>query len=137
MDAPRPFTDPISVSLAGLALLALATGSFTNALTRKLNLPRPVEGAAVVVLPPSDAPPPSPIPALASLEAAEPAPKPRARPRPPRAELEPMPTPLQIAPAPSPATAAPEIAEDAAATGATQSEPLAPPAPPPEEIPAY
>ena len=138
MESPRPFTDPLTVGLAGVTLLALAAGSFTNALAHKLNLPSAVEGAEVVVLPPSDAPPPLPVPALANLETAAPAPKPKAEPQPaPAAEPEPRPATPQIVPLVPPAADAHEIAEDAAATGATHSEQPEPTAPPPEEAPAY
>jgi len=139
MEARRPFTDPISVSLAGLAILALALASFATGLVRTLQLPRAVETANVVVMPPSDAPPPLPRPALAQLEPAL-APKPRPKLAPPTEPTEAAPEPPQFAapppslpPAPmSPSTA--EVADDAAATGLTTATPAQPP--PQEDTPA-
>lgn len=115
---PRPFTGPISVTLAALTLLALAAASFTSGLTRQMRLPRPVNTAQVVVMPPKEAPPPGAVGALAYTAPIEtPAPvKPRRHPPPAAAETPPTPP----SEAPAVALAAPENAGDAAAVMSTE-----------------
>jgi hypothetical protein len=136
MDTSRPFSGPISVTLAALTLLALAAASFTSGLTRQMRLPRPVNTAQVVVMPPKATPPPTPIGALAYTAPAElPAPvKPR-RHTPPAATETP-PTPPSETPAG--ALAATDSAGEAAAVVSTEplvttptapAEPAAGPAP--------
>jgi hypothetical protein len=133
MDTPRPFSGPISVSLAALTLLALAVASFTSGLTRQMRLPRPVNTAQVVVMPRKEAPPPIPIGALAYTAPAElPAPvKPRRHTPPAATETPPTPPPAS-------ALAAADTAGDAAAVVSTEppvttltapTEPAAAPAP--------
>lgn len=55
---PRPLTSPAVVGCAAVGLLAVAAASFTSGLTRQLRLPRPVNTARVVVMPPKEAPAP-------------------------------------------------------------------------------
>jgi hypothetical protein len=54
MPPARPFTGPISVRLAGAALLALAAASFTSSLSHQLRQPRPDNSATVVVIEPRE-----------------------------------------------------------------------------------
>ena len=140
MEARRPFSDPFSVSLAGLALVALAAISFGAGLTRKMNLPGRVDGATVVALPPTEAPPP-PLPKLARLDAEHAA---QASAAAKAAALAALLAPIRVTPAKQvgpeplpPALAVAEVAEDAAATGATQAEPPQAPVLQLEEPPAY
>jgi hypothetical protein len=139
MEARRPFTDPLSVSLAGLALAALAAGSFAVGVARKMSLPRPVDGATVVAMPPTDSPPP--LPRLSSLDVAQ---ADEAAAAAKAAALARLLAPVRVTPAREigpeplpPALAAAQVAEDAAATGATQAEPPPAPAPPVEQVPVY
>lgn len=131
METPRPFTDSLSVSLAVLALLAVALASFTNALTRQLRVPGEVGAATVVALPLTDTPPPLPLQALARAEpAAKPAPKPRPAPR--TAPQDEVAAPeLETTPPPPPALAAPQEAVEAAATGPVEPAAIQPPHSPP------
>lgn len=100
-DAPRPLTSPTAVGFAAVALAAVAAGSFTSALTRQLQRPRPVNTAKVVVMPAKEAPQPGPIGAFAYMAPVTPPPvspppklrrHPRAAPdeAPPAAPLETM-----------------------------------------------
>lgn len=73
-DTPRPLTSPTAVGFAAVALVAVAAGSFTSALTRQLQLPRPVNTAKVVVMPAKEAPQPGPIGAFAYMAPVTPPP---------------------------------------------------------------
>jgi hypothetical protein len=145
MASERPFSDPISVGVAGAGLLAIAAASFASGLSHQLRAP-PAETvtAQVVVMParPDLGPPPSA--SLAYLDAIAPpapAPKPAAQPhrhvRAPMAEPDTVGSPLDIAPAAA-AGAATAQGVDAAATSATASAPApAPPSPaPPQPAPS-
>ncbi|HKR87671.1 MAG TPA: hypothetical protein VJS38_05800 [Phenylobacterium sp.] len=81
-ETPRPLTSPTAVGFAALALAAVAAGSFISALTKQLQLPRPVNTAKVVVMPAKEAPQPGPVGAFAYMAPvtpppASPPPKPR------------------------------------------------------------
>jgi hypothetical protein len=114
MNPARPFSGPISVSVAGLTLLALSAASFTSGLSHQMRAPRPNTSAKVVVITP--APAPTPIvfaPATQGEPAAPAVAAPHRRLRPPTTpEVEPTPT---SAPPVVAAIAAPEAAIDAAA----------------------
>jgi translation initiation factor IF-2 len=58
MNPDRPFSGPVSVSVAGLSLLAIAAWSFTSGLTRELRLTRSGSSAQVATIQP-----PKPVPA--------------------------------------------------------------------------
>jgi hypothetical protein len=119
MDQDRPFSGPLSVSLAGLTLLAIAGWSFGSGLSHELRVPRSEANAAtVVVMPPKPAPPPASIGTLAYMAPpAEPAAKP---PPPHRVHHKPLPQIIApVTPAPPPdASAQPTTAEAAGADAA-------------------
>ena len=126
---PRPLTSPAAVSFAAVALLAVAAASFTSALTRQLRLPRPVNTAKVVVMPPKEAPPPGPFGAFAYMAPVaptptEPATKPHLRVRPAPDEAPPA-APVETV---TVARAAPLSGADAAAVV-----PIVPPSAPEPE----
>ncbi|CAN7414823.1 hypothetical protein LJR225_002654 [Phenylobacterium sp. LjRoot225] len=132
MDTARPFSGPISVTLAGLILVALAVASFTASLWRQLDLPRPDRGAKVVVVS-SQAPPPAAAP-LAVMTPTVAAPVTVPPPRRVRAAPDVAPPVELVAPALAPET---DAAVDAAATGDTQLAPPPPAEPAPELVPPY
>ena len=131
-DRPRPLTSPAAVSVAAVALLVMAGASFTTGLTRQLRLPRPVNTAKVVVMPPKESPQPGPFGAFAYMAPVTPPPvatPPRAR-RHPRAPADEAPPSAPVETA-TVARAAPLDAADAAAIV-----PIVPPsAPEPEPTP--
>jgi hypothetical protein len=121
MPPTRPFTDPTSVSLAGIALLILAAASFTSSLSHQLRQPRPDDSATVVVVEPKDARLSSAYDVLVNPEPARPG-APNVRPH-----AQPAPA-ARAADALGPPADAPEIAASAAdhatatATAATAPE---------------
>jgi hypothetical protein len=80
MGKDRPFSGPLSVSLAGLTLLGIAGWSFASGLSHELRVPRSeASTATVVVMAPQPAPPPASIGMLAYMAPpAEPPPPPPA-----------------------------------------------------------
>jgi hypothetical protein len=131
MDMARPFSGPVSVTIAGLTLVALAAGSFAASLWRQLEQPRPDASAKVVVIAPTEPPVATTTLALATPAAQAPA-KAAPAPRPVRAAPD-VETPMQpIEPALAPNV---DTAVDAAATGDTQREPS--PESKPEVVPPY
>jgi hypothetical protein len=140
MDQDRPFSGPLSVSLAGLTLLAIAGWSFASGLSHELRVPRSqANSATVVVMPPKAAPPPASIGTLAYMAPpAEPAPPP-----PPR-HVHRRPLPQIVTPvapalptdAPAPPTGADAAGTDAAAVAQAAPSPETPPQSPAiEELP--
>lgn len=130
-DKPRPLTSPAAVGVAAVALVTIASASFTSALTRQLRLPRPVNTAKVVVMSPKEAPQPGPFGAFAYMAPVtppvSPQPKPHHHVRTPADETPPA-APVETA---TVARAAPLDAADAAAVV-----PIVPPsAPEPEPTP--
>lgn len=122
----HPFSSPAFVGLAGVALIALSAASFTSGMMRQLRVPAPDHSATVVVLAPTDAPPPLPAELLAAAAAAVANPAPTANPvrrRPVRRPLVEEAPPQAAAP---PALAATDAASEAVAI-APQLPDLAPP----------
>jgi hypothetical protein len=142
MNPDRPFSGPVSVTLAGLTLLGVAAWSFASGLSHEMRVPRgEATLAKVVVLPPKAPPVPAAADALAYLsQPAAPSPAPAAPARRPRRRPAP---PEIVVPAPPPLTAPGALAQapdagasgvDAAATG--PAGPATPaPEPPPESTP--
>jgi hypothetical protein len=80
MDAQRPFSGPVSVSVAGLTLLALSAASFTSGLTRQVRLQRSV-GAEALAHMAAAQPKPAPNIQVATLAEAPPLQPPPQAPR--------------------------------------------------------
>jgi hypothetical protein len=81
MDAQRPFSGPLSVSMAGVTLLALSAASFTSGLTRQVRLQRSVGAEALAHMAASQ---PKPVPNVQVATLAEPTPVQPQPPAPPK-----------------------------------------------------
>lgn len=130
-DTPRPFTSPAAVTFAAFALIAVAAASFTSSLTRQLRLPRPVDTAKVVVMPPQEAPQPGPSGALAYMAPVTPPPATPPKPRRPARAV-----PDEVPPAAPIETVTVARAAPLDAADATAIVPIVPPRAPEAELAA-
>jgi hypothetical protein len=119
MDAQRPFSGPVSVSVAGLALFAISAASFASGLTRHARLQRSV-GAEALAHMVAAQPKPAPNVQVATLAEADPV-----QPQPP------------VSPKPAHRHHHARAASEAAANAsATAIEPLQPPSAPGSATPS-
>ena len=126
MNMERPFSGPISLTLAGLMLAAIAAWSFASGLSHALRQPRADATTAQVVLlsptPQPDAPQAASLADMAAAGQQSPPPPPRHR---PQAQTKP---PIAPEPTPAPPPQAPAAADQATDAAAATPAPEAPPA---------
>jgi hypothetical protein len=145
MNPDRPFSGPVSVSVAGLSLLAIAAWSFTSGLTRELRLTRSGSSAQVATIQP---PKPTPAAPRISPPPAVAAPAPDELAEAADAPQEPAPAPahrtrhhdIPVLPALPPLTAeaaqeaSPPPTTPAATSDGTDAAAEAPPSAPPRDV---